>query len=80
MLTVQLAPPARELPHAFPEIRKSPGFVPAIENPVNVTFDAPALCTVIDLAALVVPTVTAPKFSELGEREIAVPTPLRATI
>ena len=80
MLTVQLAPPAIELPHVFPEIRKSPGLVPAMENPVNVTVDAPALCTVIDLAALVVPTATVPKFSEVGEREIAVPTPLRATV
>jgi hypothetical protein len=80
MLTVQLAPPAIELPHVFPEIRKSPGFVPAMENPVNVTIDVPALCTVIDLAALVVPTVTVPKFSDVGEREIAVPTPLKATV
>ena len=79
-LTVQLAPPAIELPHVFPEIRKSAGLVPAIENPVNVTADAPVLSTVIDLAALVVPTVTVPKFSEVGEREIAVPIPLRATI
>src|SRR5690349_977028 len=37
MLTVQLAPPAIELPHVFPEIRKSPGLVPAMENPVNAT-------------------------------------------
>src|SRR5438270_766774 len=51
-----------------------------MENPVNVTVDVPALCTVIDFAALVVPTATAPKFSEVGEREIAVPTPLRATV
>lgn len=80
MLTVQLAPPAIELPHVFPEIRKSPGLVPAIENPVNVTVDVPALRTVIDLAALVVPTPIVPKFSEVGEREIAVPTPLRATV
>ena len=80
MLTVQLAPPAIELPHVFPEIRKSPGLVPAMENPVNVTVDVPALCTVIDLAALVVPTATVPKFSEVGAREMAVPTPLRATV
>jgi hypothetical protein len=80
MLTAQLAPPAIELPHVFPEVRKSPGLVPAIENPVNVTVDVPALCTVIDFAALVVPTATVPKFSEVGEREIAVPTPLRATV
>jgi hypothetical protein len=80
MLTVQFAPPAIELPHVFPDIRKSPGLVPAMENPVNVTVDVPALCTVIDFAALVVPTAMVPKFSEVGEREIAVPTPLRATV
>jgi hypothetical protein len=54
--------------------------VPAIEKPLNVTGVVPTFVTVTDLAALVVPTATAPKLSETGEREICVPVPVKATV
>jgi hypothetical protein len=74
--TTQCAAAARVLPQVFEEIRKSPAAVPEIAKPVKLTLTVPLLVTVTDLATLVRPTVTVPKLSEVGEREIMVPVPL----
>ena len=51
-----------------------------MEIAVNVTGVAPTFVNVTDLAALVVPTATVPKLSEVGERESCVPVPVKATV
>lgn len=78
-VTTQFSPPPRVLPQVLLEILKSPGFRPAMLKPVNVTVPVPRLVTVIFLPALVVPTVTVPKFVDVGVSEIETPVPVNGT-
>src|SRR5437764_7268159 len=49
-------------------------------KPVRFTVVRSAFFTVIDCGALVVPTVTVPKFSEFGINSIDCPVPVRGTV
>src|SRR5207302_1921560 len=74
-LMVQLAPAAREAPQVG-VCEKSPAAAPVMVKPVIVSAVVPMLVSVMSLAAVVVPTVTEPKFKLVGASLAVVPTPL----
>jgi hypothetical protein len=76
---VQLAPPARLVPQLL-VCEKSPLFVPVIPMPEIVNAVPPAFLMVTLVAPLVVPTVRLAKVIEAGDRETAVPVPLKLTV
>ena len=65
--TVQLAPAAREVVQVVADLRNGAETV----SDVNVRAAVPVFFTVTTLAAVVVPTLTVPKASGVGERESA---------
>jgi hypothetical protein len=65
METVQVAPTARLVPQVVADLRKGAETV----SEVKVSAVLPVFLTVTTWAAVVVPTVTVPKASELGESE-----------
>lgn len=77
-LIEQLAPPARLEPQVL-VCEKSPLFAPVIAMLEIFSCVLPTLRKVTVLAALVVPTVRLAKVSVVGDKETAVPIPLRLT-
>jgi hypothetical protein len=78
ILIVQLAPATSELPQVC-VCPKSPALVPVIAMPVMLKVVVPTFVSVTVMAALVVPTVTDPKFKLVGKSFAVVPIPLRLT-
>jgi hypothetical protein len=78
--TAQLAPPVTGVPQVLPEIAKGP-LMPTVEMVSDVLW---RLVSVTVTAALVLPTATVPKFSELADRVTGepelLPVPLRLTV
>ena len=79
-LTLQVAAGARPTPpigQVFAKMANSPGFEPPIEMLLKMRFEPPVLVTVTVCGVLVVPRVTVPKFSEVGDKLMpAAPTPV----
>jgi hypothetical protein len=78
-LIVQVAPPERLDPHVL-VCAKLLLFVPAKLKPEMLNAVLPRFFMVTLLAALVVPTVRLAKVIVAGDRETAVPVPLRLTV
>ena len=82
-LMVQVPEPWSVVPQVFEEIAKSPAFIPVRAALVMESGAVPWFCKVIVCAGLLVPTLKAPNWSELGfataEPIEVVPTPERGT-
>src|SRR5258708_39848326 len=78
-LTEQLAPGVSVAAQVLAEIRYSGGAPPPKAKLVKVTMAGPTLVTVTFCCALVVPSITVPKLSEVGARAIDCPVPFSAT-
>jgi hypothetical protein len=63
----QLPPPAKEAPQVLLAILKSPWFVPTIAILLKFIAELARFVIVTVCAALVVPTVTVPKFKLVGD-------------
>jgi hypothetical protein len=78
-LMVQLAPPARLVPQVWLRV-KSLLLAPVRLMPVMLRAPLPLLVKVTTLAALVVPTARAAKLRLAGDKDTAVPVPLKLTV
>jgi hypothetical protein len=81
-LTIQLAPAAKLLPHAFAVIRKHPAYAPVVATELIVNGPVPLFFTVTVWLALVVFSFCVPKLRLVGARLTtgAVPVPVSATV
>jgi hypothetical protein len=76
---VQLAPPARLVPQVWLRV-KSLLLAPVRLMPVRLRAPLPLLVKVTSLAALVVPVARVGKLRLFGDKETAVPMPLKLTL
>jgi len=77
---LQFAPDVRELPQVELFSRKSGLLGPTMSDPVKVTVVGPLLATVTVSCDEHCPSVTVPKFTDVGVNPIEIPVPLRAAV